>query len=425
MGGCWGSRGQYPIQRAANRTLWRGATYVTRGLTPPPPLPNVSVYAENLARSGFVRVTSSPSPDVSLLTNVPGGTDQLQVRGTPVNVIVSVASSLSPTGLLFPFLDSGLASLPPSLPSSVSSTPLSSFSLVGWGGGGVIFCCSFLSSYFSSFCRSFCSSCVCCCSYSCSFASSCCCCSFFLSSWPFLFLSLSLLSPLFLLSLLLPLPLLFLSVALQLLFCLLFLLLLLLVLLPSSGLIVRFVFGVSVVGALVYSIGGVLIFFRMLLLSSLTCPQMLVAISLLVLPSSFQLSAPWLRLLLLLLLLLVLRSFHLSLPLPTASLSVPAAAPPVLLRPSFASSFPHPPVSTPVPSAPPLGFSTPAVHPPPGFSASAASSFPSFAQSVPLPAPSPTPSAPGFSLLLLCLCFRGLLFLRFLWLHQRFLRLRL
>ena len=89
-----------------------------------------------------------------------------------------------------------------------------------------------------------------------------------------------------------------------------------------------------------------------------------------------------------------------SLPLPAASLSVPAAPLSVLLRPSFSSSFPHPPVSTPVLSAPPLGFSTPAVRPPPGLSASAVSSFPSFAQSVSLAAPSPAPSAPcGFSLL--------------------------
>ena len=85
----------------------------------------------------------------------------------------------------------------------------------------------------------------------------------------------------------------------------------------------------------------------MLLLSSLTCPQMLLAISLLVLPSSSQLSAPWLRLLLL----LVLRPV--SLPLPAISLSVPAATPSGLLRPSFASSFPHPRVSTSVLSAPP------------------------------------------------------------------------
>ena len=119
---------------------------------------------------------------------------------------------------------------------------------------------------------------------------------------------------------------------------------------------------------------------------------MLLAISLLVLPSSSLLSALWLRLLLLLLLLLlVLRPFpHLY--SFTCSLSVSATTP-GLLSPSLASSFLHPPVS-----APPLGFFIPAVRPSPGFSASVAPSCPSFAQSVSLPAPSPTPS--GFSLLL-------------------------
>ena len=188
--GCWGSRGRYPIQRVANRTLWRGAINITRGNRPPP---NVSVplHAEQLARSGLVWVMGSPSPGLGLLTSVPSSTDQLRVRGNPVDVNVSVASLLSPTGLLFPFSDSDLASLPPSLPSlsfSASSAPLSSFS------SGAIFGCSFLSSYFcscflSSFCRPFCAFYVCRCSSSFgSFASSCCYFPFYFSSWPFTFL---------------------------------------------------------------------------------------------------------------------------------------------------------------------------------------------------------------------------------------------
>ena len=134
----------------------------------------------------------------------------------------------------------------------------------------------------------------------------------------------------------------------------------------------------------------------MCLLSSLICLRTLAAISHLVLPSFFLLSAPWVLLLRLLLFLLVLRSFSLSVSLPAAPLSV--SAPPPLLPP-FSSAFPLPPVSTPLPSAKALGFSTPSVCPPPGFSAPAPSGFPSFAPAVPLPDPSPAPSAPpGFSL---------------------------
>ena len=64
---------------------------------------SVSVHGVHLARSGLDRVTGSPSPGLDLLTSVPGGTDQLRVCGDPINVTLSVASTLSLGGLLFPF----------------------------------------------------------------------------------------------------------------------------------------------------------------------------------------------------------------------------------------------------------------------------------------------------------------------------------
>ena len=79
----------------------------------------------------------------------------------------------------------------------------------------------------------------------------------------------------------------------------------------------------------------------------------------------------------------------LSAPLPSAPPSASAMAP-VTFRPrSFSSTYSAPP------SAPPLGFSTPSVRPPPGFSTPSASLFPSFAPSVPHSDPSPAPSAPS------------------------------
>ena len=143
-------------------------------------------------------------------------------------------------------------------------------------------------------------------------------------------------------------------------------------------------------------------------------------ISLLVLLSSFLLSTLWFRLLHLLLLLLVLRSFHLSLFLCLLLLFRFR----LLLRLFFSlllsSAYPHPPVSTPLPSVPLLGISNPSVRPPLGFSASAASNFPSFAPTIPLLRLLPLLLAFPCALLLhLCLRFWGLLLLRFLRLRLR------
>ena len=109
-----------------------------------------------------------------------------------------------------------------------------------------------------------------------------------------------------------------------------------------------------------------------------------------------------------------------SLPWLAASLSVSATPPAVLLRPSFSSSFPHPPVSTPVPSALPLEFSTPLRGSP----------LPLLLVFLPLlhlflflSLLWPLLLLLAFlcsPLLHLCLCFRGLLLLRFLWLLRWF-----
>ena len=140
----------------AIRTLWLGATdvpYQKDNIPPPAPNVSVSLHASPLDRSGLVRVMGSPFPSFGLLTGTPGGTDQLRVSGDPVIVNLPTASALSPSDLLFPFLDSGVVfasfsflfslffyfasapSLFPLLPSSVSFAPPSYVSSGGGGGG--------------------------------------------------------------------------------------------------------------------------------------------------------------------------------------------------------------------------------------------------------------------------------------------------
>ena len=81
-----------------------------------PPPHTVSVCVSYVARSGDSNVGGSLSSGVGLTRSVSRGTDHLRV----INV-VSVASALSPGSLLFPFSDSGFASLS----AASSSCPLS------------------------------------------------------------------------------------------------------------------------------------------------------------------------------------------------------------------------------------------------------------------------------------------------------------
>ena len=83
---------------------------------------------ETLDRSGLARLLGSLIPGLGLLTSVPNGTDQLRVRGDSANVNVSVASALSPSALLFPFSNSGVPPLSSSLYSFVPSDPPASSS---------------------------------------------------------------------------------------------------------------------------------------------------------------------------------------------------------------------------------------------------------------------------------------------------------
>ena len=130
-GGCWGPRGQYPIQRAAcHQRLKRKHS--------PPPL--IMTVHDDYVRSGADRFLSSLVPCLGHLSSVNDGNDQLRVCGESVDVNRSVASALSPSALLFPLSDFGFASLYPSLSSSVTPTShpssfasLPSFSSSFWG----------------------------------------------------------------------------------------------------------------------------------------------------------------------------------------------------------------------------------------------------------------------------------------------------
>ena len=91
----------------------------------PPPKLHERV-AETVARSGVDSLGGSLFPGLGHDSRVSDGTDHLRVSGISHGSHVNVASALSPTSLLFPFSDSGFASLPSSL--STSSTPIPFFS---------------------------------------------------------------------------------------------------------------------------------------------------------------------------------------------------------------------------------------------------------------------------------------------------------
>ena len=96
-----------------------------------PPPHTVSVCVSYVARSGVSNVGGSLSSGVSLTLSVSRGTDHLRVINVAPSAVVSVASALSPGSLLFPFSDSGFASLSAasfSRPLSLPPPPLSSSS---------------------------------------------------------------------------------------------------------------------------------------------------------------------------------------------------------------------------------------------------------------------------------------------------------
>ena len=97
----------------------------------------------NYNRFGVDRLSGSLIPGLSQVTNVSVSVEQLRVRGDFVGSSVSVASTLSPTDLLFPLSDSGFASLSAPLSSSVaaplfSSSVFSSFSSSSLGFSTVV-----------------------------------------------------------------------------------------------------------------------------------------------------------------------------------------------------------------------------------------------------------------------------------------------
>ena len=79
---------------------------------PPPPPPNtVSVCVPYVARSGVSNMGGSLSSGVGLTLSVSRGTDHLRVISVAPSAVATVASALSPGSFLFPFSDSGFASL--------------------------------------------------------------------------------------------------------------------------------------------------------------------------------------------------------------------------------------------------------------------------------------------------------------------------
>ena len=103
---------------------------------PPPPLPNnVSVCVSYVARSEVSQMGGSLSSGLGLTVSVSCGSDHLRVVDVAPSAVVSVASALSPGSLLFPFSDSGFASLsaasssrPLVVPSLLSSSSFLAFS---------------------------------------------------------------------------------------------------------------------------------------------------------------------------------------------------------------------------------------------------------------------------------------------------------
>ena len=81
------------------------------GLPPPPPPPIVSVCVPNSVRSRVSSVGGSLSSGHGHSFSASRCMDQLRVVGVPPSATVTVASALSPGSLLFPFSDSGFASL--------------------------------------------------------------------------------------------------------------------------------------------------------------------------------------------------------------------------------------------------------------------------------------------------------------------------
>ena len=104
-----------------------GVVLPTSHEDPPPPCTNVSV--SYVARSRVSNVGGFLSSGLGLAVSVSRGSDHLQVVDVAPSAVVSVASALSPGSLLFPFSDSGFASLsaasssrPLSLPPPLSSS---------------------------------------------------------------------------------------------------------------------------------------------------------------------------------------------------------------------------------------------------------------------------------------------------------------
>ena len=99
----------------------------------------MSVCVSCVASSGVSNLGGTLNTGVGLTVSVSRGTDQLRVVNVAPSAVATVASALSPGSLLFPFSDSGFASLsassssrplslppPPLLPSSVSLASSSS-----------------------------------------------------------------------------------------------------------------------------------------------------------------------------------------------------------------------------------------------------------------------------------------------------------